>query len=85
MIRALVPAVAAHSAAIAPKVSRPGRLVPITASSWGRTPLAICAGRLSPTAPMIWLVGSAKPTAFATNAVSAATKIPNGKTANRNR
>ena len=50
-----------------------------------RMPLAMSGGRLSPIAPMMSPVGSLKPTAPAMNAVSAATKIPNGKIANRKR
>ena len=84
-ISALVPPVAAHSAAIAPNVSRPGRVVPMTAWICGAMALAMSGGRLSLTAPRIFWVGSSMPTHWATNAVSAATKIPNGKTANRNR
>ena len=80
-----MPPVAAHRARIAPNVSRLGRTVPITCSSCGRIAFATSGGRLSLIPPMSCPVGSWIPTAPATNADSAATKMPNGKIANRNR
>ena len=80
-----MPPVAAHSAMTAPMLRSAGRAWPRTVSSWGAICAATSAGRLSPMAARISSVGSPSPVHWATNAASAARKIPNGKTANRNR